>query len=102
MSIKDEGGRIRLEGVCRVEEAEPLAALLQAGLRPVDLGECREAHTAVLQVLLAFRPPIEGAPSAPVLRALVQSLSSGASASVEVKNSGATRGPLDKTTSLDV
>lgn len=73
MSVREDAGVIRLEGSCRVEEAETLTALLQAGLRPVDLSQCREAHSAVVQVLLAFAPPIAAEPAQPMLRDLLRS-----------------------------
>lgn len=63
MSVRLDGPVIRLEGECRVEEAEPLLALLQedAG-REVDLGGAGALHTAVVQVLFALRPRIRGLP----------------------------------------
>jgi hypothetical protein len=63
MSVRLDGMVIRLEGECRVEEAEPLLALLQeeAG-REVDLGAAGPLHTAVVQVLFALRPRICAAP----------------------------------------
>jgi len=60
---------IHLEGTCLVEEAEALLALVQAGPdRPVDLASCRHLHGAVLQVLLAFRPRIQGHSEDPFIR----------------------------------
>ena len=52
---------VYLEHQCRVEDAEPLFGLLQG--KPgaaVDLTKAQHLHTAVIQVLLAFRPPIAG------------------------------------------
>jgi hypothetical protein len=61
MSVRLDGEIIRLEGRCHVEDAEPLVALLQAdGTRPVDLAASDALHTAVIQVLLAFRPRLLG------------------------------------------
>jgi hypothetical protein len=43
-----------LEGICPVEDAEPLLQMLQmtpAG--PLDWTRCNQLHTAVLQVILA-------------------------------------------------
>lgn len=77
MTVRLENDVIRLEGICRVEDAEPLTALLQAKARPVDLSECRVAHTAVLQALLAFAPPICASPVDPQLRAVVDSIGRG-------------------------
>jgi len=68
MSVRLDGDLIRLEGPCRVEEAEALTALLQQARRTVDLSGCEAMHGAVLQVLLAFAAPVEGAPSDPFLR----------------------------------
>lgn len=63
MSVRLDGTVIRLEGECRVEEAEPLLALLQeAAGREVDLGAAGPLHTAVVQVLLALRPRIRAIP----------------------------------------
>jgi hypothetical protein len=61
VTVRLDGDTIRLEGACRVEEAEPLTALLQTGVRPVDLSACESLHAAVAQVLLAFAPPLSGA-----------------------------------------
>ncbi|MGV8928378.1 MAG: hypothetical protein ACOH1E_01380 [Brevundimonas sp.] len=61
MTIAVDDTRIRIEGVARVEDAEPLAAALQtASLRPIDLSACTEIHAAVLQALLVFRPAVIG------------------------------------------
>lgn len=60
VSLQDEV--VRLEGDCRVEDAETLSALLDGqGGRVVDVGECRQLHTAVLQALLHYRPQLIGA-----------------------------------------
>ena len=62
MSVRlDEGGTIRLEGNCPVEEAESLLALLQAHPNAaVDWSECQRLHTSLVQVLLAASPEIQG------------------------------------------
>jgi len=61
MSVRFDGNIIVLEGQCRVEDAEPLLAWLQAdGTRIVDLTEAEHLHTAVFQVLMALKPPIRG------------------------------------------
>ncbi|WP_424813427.1 hypothetical protein [Roseococcus sp. YIM B11640] len=68
MSVVRDGTIIRLEGPCRVEDAEPLVALLQRMPgSTVDLTSCEALHSAVLQALLAFRPKITGNPRAPFL-----------------------------------
>jgi hypothetical protein len=66
MSVRLDGTAIRLEGACRVEDAEPLLLLLQeeAG-RVVDLSGAGALHAAVVQVLLALRPPLAGPPADP-------------------------------------
>jgi len=62
MSVHLEGDVIVLEGPCRVEDAEPLLSLLQAGPgRTVDLTRTEHLHAAVLQILMALRPNIRGA-----------------------------------------
>ena len=59
MTVRADGDWLRLEGECGVEEAETLTGLLQArDWRGVDLGQCRLAHSAVVQALLAYRVPI--------------------------------------------
>jgi hypothetical protein len=62
MSVRFEEGTLWLAGDCGVEEAETLLSLLQEhpGVA-VAMPELRSLHTALLQVLLAFRPPL-GAP----------------------------------------
>ena len=72
MSVTLEDDVVRLSGDCRVEEAEPLTGLLQAGRRAVDLSQCRQAHSAVIQVLLAFRPAIAAEPADPWLRDILR------------------------------
>jgi hypothetical protein len=51
---RSDNGTLVLEGTCPVEDAEQLLQLLQnmptAG---VDWTQCRQLHTAVLQVILA-------------------------------------------------
>ncbi len=61
MSVRLAGDVIVLEGPCRVEDAEPLLSLLQAGPdRTVDLTEAGHLHAAVVQVLMALRPTLKG------------------------------------------
>jgi len=51
---RSDNNTLVLEGVCPVEDAEPLLQMLQnmptAG---IDWTQCRELHTAVVQVILA-------------------------------------------------
>ena len=69
MTVAHDGSVIRLEGVCRVEDAEPLTALLQGICdSTLDLAACKGLHAAVVQAILAFRPQIVGVPDDPFLR----------------------------------
>jgi hypothetical protein len=64
MTVRLNGEQVRLEGECRVEEAETLVTLLQAAPdRIVDVSAAGHLHAAVFQVLLAMRPRMEGAPA---------------------------------------
>jgi hypothetical protein len=69
MTVLRDGDRIRLSGLCRVEDAEPLTALLQ-GFEDstLDLSACEGLHAAVAQAILAFRPKIVGTPGDVFLR----------------------------------
>lgn len=70
MSVNLDGNNIHLSGACPVEDAETLLALLQFGPgRVVDLSATGHLHAAVLQVLLAFRPPVSGASADPFVAA---------------------------------
>lgn len=72
MTVRLDGDLIRLEGACRLEEAEILVGLLQqAGGRAVDLSQARQLHAAVAQVLLALAPPCTALPDEPFLRDLL-------------------------------
>lgn len=69
MSVRRDGSILRLEGDCRVEEAEALVALLQAGdVEAVDLTACARLHGALAQALLAFAIPVLGRPDDTFLR----------------------------------
>ena len=69
MTIVRDGPVVRLQGICRVEDAEPLTALLQgASASTLDLAACEGLHGAVIQAILAFRPKIIGVPDDPFLR----------------------------------
>lgn len=64
MSVSPEIDRIRLSGPATVEDAETLAAALQATPDlPVDWSNAGPLHTAVVQVLLVLRPRLIGTPS---------------------------------------
>lgn len=69
MTVSRDGSIIRLQGVCRVEDAEPLTTLLQdISDSTLDLAGCKGLHAAVVQAILAFRPKIIGVPEDPFLR----------------------------------
>jgi hypothetical protein len=53
---RDDRGAIVLDGVCPVEDAEPLLQMLQTTpAAALDWSHCSRLHTAVLQVILAAR-----------------------------------------------
>ena len=53
---RDDNGVIVLQGVCPVEDAEPLLQMLQAmPAADIDWQGCHQLHTAVLQLVLASR-----------------------------------------------
>jgi hypothetical protein len=61
MTVRSQDGRIILEGRCRVEDAEALLTeLLHRPDSVVQLDMAETLHSAVIQVLLAARPSIEG------------------------------------------
>jgi hypothetical protein len=62
MSVhRDDDGTVVLYGNCPVEDAEPLLQLLQATPEArLDWARCGHLHAAVLQVILAARPPLVG------------------------------------------
>jgi hypothetical protein len=69
MTVLLSGERIRIRGAGRIEDAETLVAFLQADrARIVDLAEAEVLHTAVVQVLLAFRPRLAGLPDDPFFK----------------------------------
>lgn len=61
MTVKWLDGRIMLQGRCRVEDAEALlSALQQHPDAVVQLDTAETIHSAIIQVLLAGKPRIEG------------------------------------------
>lgn len=75
MPVVIDGACARIEGTARVEEAEALVAFLEGGAgRTLDLGPCRHLHSAVLQVLIAYRPPLAALPEDQPLRAVLEPL----------------------------
>ena len=72
MPILTEGDIARIDGAASVEEAETLVAFLEgAAGRRVDLSAATHLHTAVLQVLMAYRPTATALPGDPDLNALL-------------------------------
>jgi len=72
MTVRREVSTIHLEGVCPVEEAEVLTALLETPEKwTVELSSCRQIHTALVQVLLRYRPTVVGEPVDPFLSRLL-------------------------------
>ena len=68
-------GSIELDGVCPSEDAETLQQHLIANpATSVDWRSCVAAHTAVIQVLLAAKPPLRGPPAGDFLRDHVAAL----------------------------
>jgi hypothetical protein len=68
-------GVIELAGRCGVDEAEALQRhLLTAPGSTIEWSACEQLHAAVLQVLLAAKPRIQGVPSSPFLSAHVARL----------------------------
>lgn len=75
MPIEFSDDRAVLNGVCCVEEAEGLLSwVMQHPDAPVDAAACEHVHSAVLQVLMARRPPIATLPAAGPLKQVLQSL----------------------------
>lgn len=64
MAIRYEDRTAVLDGECAVEEAGDLAEWLIAdATRGVDMAACSGLHTAVLQTLMALRPPVVAMPA---------------------------------------
>lgn len=68
MTVHFDDGAIRIDGDCRVEDAEALLLLLQTHAAPVDLSRCGRLHAAPFQVLLALRPAFIGTPGGAFVR----------------------------------
>jgi len=68
-------GTIELHGICAIEDAQTLQEhLLAASGATVDWRACKEAHTAVIQVLMASGTVLRGPPEGKFLRARVEPL----------------------------
>jgi hypothetical protein len=72
MTVAEQDGVIRLLAPCPVEDAESLLGLLQASAASVvDLTDCGHLHTAIVQLLLTYRPMVTGAPGDPFVLAWI-------------------------------
>ncbi len=68
-------GTIELAGLCAIEDAEKLQQYLLANPHAaVDWRACAEAHTAVVQILLAAKPVVRGPPAGGFLRQFMAQL----------------------------
>ena len=68
-------GTIELDGICAIEDAETLLQhLLAAPRATVDWRSCEQAHTAVIQVLMASKPVLRGPPAGDFLRLRLEPL----------------------------
>jgi hypothetical protein len=75
MGIRFAKKSVALEGSVAVEEAEALAEWLRRNPRcVVKVAKAGHLHASVLQVLLALRPRLDGAPSDPWLRSVLSRL----------------------------
>jgi hypothetical protein len=70
MSIAYNKSKAVLKGHVTVEDAEPLAQWVREHPRgALEMSECDSLHAAVVQVLLALRPPLKSPPRNPWLAA---------------------------------
>jgi hypothetical protein len=59
--VRHDADRIVLEGICGVEDAEPLLQMLvETPAAAVDWRPCGSLHTAVVQVILTAEPALIG------------------------------------------
>ena len=69
MTVRGTDAGIYLEGVCPIEDAEPLLQLLLADPEAtVDWAACDLAHGTIVQILLASRARLIGPPKGVFLR----------------------------------
>ncbi len=72
MTVRRDGDVIHLEGDCPVEDAEMLVGLLEGSVgRAIDLSQCRSVHSAIIQLLLRFKPVLQGEPQSAFLREMI-------------------------------
>ena len=94
MPIEFNGAVARFVGECTVEEAMDLCEWLRtAEPRGVDLGACTHLHGALLQTLLAMRPPVVAAPVDGTLCRWIAPMLPAATSRVEDTQSGETAEP---------
>ena len=75
MILRLADGTISLEGSCPVEDSATLHEyLVEIPQATVDWSKCDSMHAAVLQVLLAVRPPVRGTPAGEFVRRHLSSL----------------------------
>jgi hypothetical protein len=68
-------GAIELDGICSIEDADTLQKhMLSIPRALVDWRTCTYAHTAVIQILMAFKPVLRGPPAGDSLRLLIDPL----------------------------
>ena len=68
-------GAIELDGICSIEDADVLQKhMLTTPGAVVDWRMCTYAHTAVIQILMAFKPVLRGPPAGDSLRLLIDPL----------------------------
>jgi len=68
-------GAIELDGICSIEDADTLQKhMLSTPRALVDWRTCTYAHTAVIQILMAFKPVLRGPPAGDSLRLLIDPL----------------------------
>lgn len=69
MSIQYKKTVALIEGICTIEDAEPLLDWILTNPKgKINLKQCEHLHTAILQVLMALKPdisvwPEEGSPA---------------------------------------
>lgn len=72
---RSEAGAISLEGDCGLDDVEPLLSLLlEAPDAAIDWRSCRQAHTAIVQLIMASGRAILGPPDNPFLETLIEPL----------------------------
>ncbi len=75
MTIRIDDQTIFLEGICRVEDAEPLLqAITSSPDAMADIGGATRIHLALIQILIAAQTPVKGVPADPFLRDRLRSL----------------------------